>query len=298
MTSILTNVAANSALQTLSNINMGLEETQGRVSSGYKVSEASDNVAYWSISTTMNSDNKALNAASDALGVGAAKVDTAYAAMESAIDVVNEIKAKLVTASESSTDKAQIQLEVGKLQEQLVSIAQGASFSGENWMVASDDAPNTTVVDGFVRTTATDGTETVQVTTASYTVKDYALFSSVDGGVGTDGILGDVFKLNLTSEEDDAPTISTMIGTVETALAEMTIAGGALGALSTRIDLQSDYAGKLSDAIEEGVSRLIDADMEEESAKLSALQTQQQLAIQSLSIANSSSQNIMTLFRG
>ena len=66
---------------------------------------------------------------------------------------------------------------------------------------------------------------------------------------------------------------------------------------STRIELQDDFAAKLSDAIEAGVSRLVDADMEEESAKLSALQTQQQLAIQSLSIANSSSSNILTLFQ-
>jgi len=296
MTSINYNSSASSALQTLSTINKNLETTQNSVSSGYKVSKASDNVAYWSISTTMNSDNKALNAASDALGVGAAKVDTAYAAMESAIDVVNEIKSKLVTASESSTDKAQIQLEVGKLQEQLVSIAQGASFSGENWMVAAAAAENTTVVDGFVRTTATNGTESVQVTTASYTVKEHALFSSVTDGEGSGGILGEVFALDLTPETGE-PDIPGMIDKVETALAKMTIAGGALGALSTRIDLQSDYAGKLSDAIEEGVSRLIDADMEEESAKLSALQTQQQLAIQSLSIANSSSQNIMSLFK-
>ena len=162
MTSILTNVAANSALQTLSSINTNLESAQNRVSSGYKVSEAADNVAYWSISTTMNSDNKALNAAADALGVGAAKVDTAYSAMESAIDVVNEIKAKLVTATETSTDKSQIQLEVGKLQEQLTSIAQGASFSGEHRMVAGDQTVGT-VVDGFVRA---DGG--VSVTTASY----------------------------------------------------------------------------------------------------------------------------------
>jgi flagellin len=291
MTSILTNVAANSALQTLSNINSSLESTQNRVSSGYKVSEASDNVAYWSISTTMNSDNKALNAASDALGVGAAKVDTAYAAMESAIDVVNEIKSKLVTASESSTDKAQIQLEITKLQEQLGSIAQGASFSGENWMVTGDQETGT-VVDGFIRNT--DGT--VAVTSASYDISSYALFESVSDGAGTGGILSDVVGITLT-DADTAETIDEHLATVETALASMTIAGAALGSLTTRIDLQTTYASELSDAIEQGVSRLVDADMEEESAKLSALQTQQQLAIQSLSIANSSSQNIMSLFQ-
>jgi flagellin len=292
MTSINFNSSASSALQTLSTINKSLEQTQNSVSTGYKVSKASDNVAYWSISTTMNSDKGALNAASDTLGVGAAKVDTAYAAMESAIDVVNEIKAKLVTASESSTDKAQIQLEVGKLKEQLSSIAEGASFSGENWIVLGDQT-SASVVDGFVR----DSEGAVKVTTATYDVTTNALFDSVDDGVGTGGILGDLMDTaDLTDATTDAE-IATYLETVETALSSMTIAGGALGALSTRIDLQSEYSGQLSDAIEEGVSRLVDADMEEESAKLSALQTQQQLAIQSLSIANSSSQNVLSLFQ-
>jgi flagellin len=290
MTSINFNSSASSALQTLSNINKSLEQTQNSVSSGYKVSKASDNVAYWSISTTMNSDDKALNAASDALGVGAAKVDTAYSAMESAIDVVNEIKSKLVTATETSTDKDQIQLEIGKLQEQLSSIAQGASFSGENWMVAGDQTTGT-VVDGFVRTDSG-----VSVTTASYDIAGNALFDSVTDGVGSGGLLGDVMSIDLTTITS-TDEIAGMLTTVEDALSNMTIAGGALGALTTRIDLQTDYAGKLSDAINEGVSRLVDADMEEESAKLSALQTQQQLAVQSLSIANSSSQNILRLFQ-
>jgi flagellin len=290
MTSILTNVAANSALQTLRSINDNLEEAQNRVSSGYRVSEAADNVAYWSISTTMNSDNKALMAASDALGVGAAKVDTAYSTMESAIDVVDEIKAKLVTANEDSTDKDQIQLEITKLQEQLSSIAQGASFSGENWMVAGDQTIGT-VVDGFIRTE--DG---VAVTTASYDIASNALFESIDDGVGTGGLLGDVMDIALTADTTDEE-LDDYLTVVEAALSSLTDAGAALGALTTRIDLQTDYAATLSDAIEEGVSRLVDADMEEESAKLSALQTQQQLAIQSLSIANSSAENILSLFQ-
>jgi len=292
MTSINFNSSASSALQTLSTINKSLEQTQNSVSTGYKVSKASDNVAYWSISTTMNSDKGALNAASDALGVGAAKVDTAYAAMESAIDVVNEIKAKLVTASESSTDKAQIQLEVGKLKEQLSSIAEGASFSGENWIVKGDQ-DSASVVDGFVR----DADGAVKVTTATYDIETNALFDSVTAGVGTGGILGTLMTTADLTDSTSDTDIATYLSTVETALSSMTIAGGALGALTTRIDLQSEYSGQLSDAIEEGVSRLVDADMEEESAKLSALQTQQQLAIQSLSIANSSSQNVLSLFQ-
>ncbi len=293
MTSILTNTSAMAALQTLRGIGTSLADTQDRVSSGFRVKDAEDNVAYWSISTTMNSDNKAINAAKDALGVGAAKVDTAYAAMDSAIDVVDEIKSKLVTAMEESTDKEQINLEVKKLQEQLTAVAQAASFSGENWMVAAAGSDPKVVVDGFIRNE--DGT--VKVTTAEFDAASYAMFGTINGTAGEDGLLGDVMGVTLTTTS--TPTeIQGFLDTVEKAMSSLTDAGAALGALITRIDLQDEFAATLSDAIETGVSRLVDADMEEESAKLSALQTQQQLAIQSLSIANTSSQNILTLFQG
>jgi len=262
------------------------------VSSGQKVGDASDNVAYWSISTTMNSDNKALNAATDALGVGAAKVDTAYAAMDSAIDVVNEIKTKLTTASETSVDKLQVQLEITKLQEQLTAIGQAASFNGENWAIQGSGS-STTVVDGFIR----DSAGSVKVTTATFNAGSYAMFSTITSGVGSGGILASVMDIALQSNSTQGE-IDAFMTTVQTALDGLTDGAAALGALSARIDMQDSYSSKLSDAIESGVSRLVDADMEEESARLSALQTQQQLAVQSLSIANSSSQNIMSLFRG
>jgi flagellin len=291
MSSINYNSSASSALQTLRDINSNLTTTQNRVSTGLKVEKASDNVAYWSISTTMKSDNKALGAASDALGIGAAKVDTAYAAMDSAIDVVNEIKAKLTTASETSVDKDQVQLEVSKLQEQLTAIGQAASFNGENWVVQGSGS-TTTVVDGFIR----DSSGAVKVTTASFEAGTYAMFSAISSGVGTGGVLGAVMTIALSSASTQGD-IDAYLTTVETALGNLTKGAAALGALSTRIDLQDQFAGKISDAIDAGVSRLVDADMEEESARLSALQTQQQLAVQSLSIANSSSQSILSLFR-
>jgi len=292
MTSILTNTSAMSALQALRNVNSNLSKTQNAVSSGLKVGKAADNVAYWSISTTMKSDNKALSAATDALGVGAAKVDTAYAAMDSAKDVVNEIKAKLTTASESSVDKTQVQLEIGKLQEQLSSIGQSASFSGENWVVKAAGS-STTVVDGFIRNS--DGT--VKITTASYEAGSYAMFSAISGGVGTGGVLGSVMSISLSATTTQGQ-IDTYMTTVETALKKLTKGAAAVGALSKRIEMQDTFSKQLSDAQKSGISRLVDANMEEESAKLSALQTQQQLAVQSLSIANSSSQQLLSLFRG
>jgi len=291
-----------SALQTLRSINGSLEETQSRVSSGYRVAEAKDNAAYWSIATTMRSDNKALSAVSDALGLGAAKVDTAYSAMDSAIDIVSEIKAKIVAATEKGVDKTKVQDEIAQLQQQLLSVAQSASFSGENWV-----AGNTTksVVSSFVR----DANGQVSVQTTEYFLDDSTsgnvLFGMTTTGaidtatgiIGTSsGSVGSIFSMDITSFSDS--DINPALTTVENGLSALTKAGSQLGSISTRIDLQESFVSNLSDSIDSGVGRLVDADMEEESSKLTALQTQQQLAIQSLSIANNSAQNVLTLFKG
>ena len=301
MTSINTNNAAMAALQTLRGINQGLNKTQDHVSSGYRIGKASDNAAYWSIATTMRSDNKALSAVSDALGLGAAKVDTAYTAMDSAIDVVGEIKAKIVAATENGVDKKKVQEEIDQLQDQLVSIAQSASFSGENWVAGANGTKS--VVSSFVR----DGSNGVSVKMTDYVLSNASagnvLFGMSGGAIETstgilgssNGTIGSVYSLDITNLT--SADLGLALSNVENALKAMTSAGAKLGSISTRITMQDDFVSALSDSLDSGIGRLVDANMEEESSKLSALQTQQQLAIQSLSIANSSSQNILSLFR-
>src|SRR6188472_3701360 len=117
MASIMTNAAAMTALQTLNATNKNLEVTQGRISTGFRVAEAADNAAYWSIATTMRSDNRALSTVQDALGLGASKIDTAYTGMNKAIELVNDIKVKLVAANgASSADKEKYDIEIKALQ--------------------------------------------------------------------------------------------------------------------------------------------------------------------------------------
>ncbi|MGK9052285.1 flagellin [Neorhizobium sp. CSC1952] len=415
MTSILTNIAAMAALQTLRSIDSDMEKTQGRVSSGLRVATASDNAAYWSIATTMRSDNSALSAVQDALGLGAAKVDTAYAAMETVVDVVKEIKSKLVAASEAGVDKAKIQEEITQLQDQLRSIAASASFSGENWLQADiGGQTNATtglieagspvmkqVIGSFIRdangnvsvqaiqveldetnvlfdlsggdaglldaeafnglrkVTDTNGdaryvklsTESVDTTwkslgndvwakmdsngdvitdsNAQYLVKvagafldavDIAGTFNVDTNhavTGTDVTYAQdisISELDITKLDDyreasnasylgmgtdvsDANIMDYLISFVDTQLEGLISSTAKLGSISMRINMQEDFVSKLTDSIDSGIGRLVDADMNEESTKLKALQTQQQLAIQSLSIANTNSENILSLFR-
>ncbi len=320
MTSLMTNTAAIAALDTLRSISKSLDTTQSRVSSGLRVEGAADNAAYWSIATTMRSDNKALSTVQDALGLGAAKTDTAYTGMEAAIGVVTEIKAKLVAAREPGVDKDKIQKELAELKSQLGSIAESASFSGENWLFnESTTAVGTKeMVGSFVR--AADGTVSVELlsfdaassllidtknATKGLLTKDYAV--KVDNGTtggtmmtyylikdtGT-GASGNEIKLTTLTSYDE---VEGMISAIDKILADMTDAAATLGATKSRVDMQNEFVSDLMDVIDTGVGRLVDADMNEESTRLKALQTQQQLGIQALSIANTSSENILSLFR-
>lgn len=307
MTSLLTNTAAMTALQTLSQTNKNLAVTQNRISTGQRVASASDNAAYWSIATTMRSDNKALSTVQDALGLGAATVDVAYTAVSSAIDVVSEIKAKLVAAREPGVDRGKIQSEISELQKQLIGIADAATFSGENWLAVDSSAASynatKSIVASFSRAggAITIGTIDIDITaTELFDAADQSGILDTESTTTNGGVDYSVSTLDisaLTDSPDDVADLEEMIATVDGAITSMTDAATTLGAVKSRIDLQQSFVQSLMDAIDRGVGQLVDADMNAESTRLQALQVQQQLGIQALSIANANSQNVLALFR-
>ncbi len=197
MTSILTNGSAMAALQTLRMIGSNMADTQRQVSSGLRVQTAFDNAAYWSISTTMRSDNMAVSAVADALGLGAATIDVAYAGLDSAIDVLSEFRAKLVAAKENGVDKSKIQTELDQFKEQFVSIATSASFNGVNWLNTNAtenlwelSSLPTSITSSFIR--SADGS--VRVGQTDVDLADISLFNVGSGGALQKDIrsLGDI----------------------------------------------------------------------------------------------------------
>jgi flagellin len=317
MSSINTNVAAMVALQTLTQTNKSLTEIQKRISTGLRVAEASDNAAYWSIATTMRSDNAALSTVQDALGLGAATVDVAYTAVNSSIEVVNQIKAKLVAAREPGIDRTKVQSEISELQKQLKSVADSASFSGDNWLSINSNAGayNSTknIVASFTRNGSVVSIQTIAIDTSGMDLFD-ANAATTNAAAGildanrktTDGTIDNtastfsVFGLSISSLTDSAADLGTLdsyIKGADAAIKEMTTAAASLGAVKSRIGLQQDFVKNLMNALDRGIGALVDADMNEESTKLQALQVKQQLGIQSISIANGQSQNILRLFQ-
>jgi len=318
------------ALQSLQATNKALQSTQSRISTGLRVAEAADNAAYWSIATTMKSDNKALSSIQDSLGLGASRIDTAYTAMNSVVGIVDDIKQKLVSAiGASESDKAKIQSEISELQKQLRFSADAATFSGANWLSVDSSTANGHSADGthnpakivsaFNRASSGEVTlGTIDIDVQSVKLFDAAAslpeeqgivegLRSGDTGlrdnaatvpaagtfVATDGY--SVFTLDVVGFLDTQ--IEQMLTVTDKTLADLTDAATAIGAAKKRVDMQKSFTSSLMDSIERGVGQLVDADMNKESSRLQALQVQQQLGIQALSIANSSAQQVLSLFR-
>jgi flagellin len=315
MTSIVTNAGAITAASKLRRIDQAQSKQMDEMATGYRVGNAKDNTAYWSIATTMRSDNKALAAAEDSLGLGAAAVDIAFAGIASAIDIVQEIKKKLITVREAGVDKSKINSELKELRQEIYTIVDGSSFNGENWLdrrSAADDKDRE-MVGSFLR----DQNGTVSVKTLTYSMSNANGTNHLVDEDSQVGILTNAqYAANLGTTTDwvllngrnqtahtefqlDANTSTTdideMVSVTEAMLLAMTDTAADLGSLSFRIGMQSDFVSDLQDTQDRGVGRLVDAELDNSAVRLKAVETQSKIASQMISIANSSPLSILQL---
>lgn len=320
MTKIMTVGYVQSALQTLIFASDNLEETQKRTSSGLAVASAADNAGYWSAATNMTSDQSILGSIGDALNLGSSKLDTAYGAVTSALDVLDEITGQLVTAYEEGTDRDALNGRISSLKENLKSVLQAATFSGDNWLYNADE------VLGAAKSIPTSFQRSVSgaVSLSYLTIEssDTTLIDSANANRGLltaatdantlrpDGtaISRDYYLLNMdstipapgteiaVSDATTATELDDMIAVVGQLTDSLNRLASSLGTVSARIDQQTTFVKSLQDVLDEGVGRLVDADMEEESTKLAAYQTQQSLSVQLISMLNSHRESARVLF--
>jgi flagellin len=290
-------------------LNSARDKNQDEVATGLRVKTASDNTAYWSIATTMRSDNRALSAASASLGLGAAAIGVAYTGMKTAIDVVAEIRNKLFSAREAGADRAKVNSDVTALRAELFTIADASQFNGENWLIRESTADDIDpeIVGSFTRDTRGN----VSVKTLQYSmtnamgtnhliddISDNGILTSAQYatklGAATDWVIVNGRESSATHKEmvlTSATTekdIDEMISVSDGMLLAMTQAAANLGSMVSRIEMQANFVDDLQDTQSRGVSRLVDADLTHVSARLRAIDTQNSLANQALSIANAS----------
>lgn len=280
MSSILTNNSAIVALQTLKNVNASLGKAQAEISTGKAIGSAADNSAVWAISKVMETDQSAFKAIQSSLNVAGATVQTALTGSEQITNLLQDMKDLASRAGTDGYDFDKVNTDITAKKAQIDSIISGTQMNGVNLLSTNgiNGAAEFKVLGSLDRVVGTATTTANEITVDSV---DYE---------------ADIGGVTVTTIADQA-TALTAIGEIE-GLLEVAVNGtAALGASAARITDQADFVGKLADSLKVGIGSLVDADMEEASARLQALQTQQQLGIQALSIANQSPSAILSLFR-
>ena len=274
--SVHTNAAAAIALQNLTTTNDRLQDVQNRVSTGLKVQGAKDNAAIWAIAQGQRADIGALSAVKQSLDRATSIADVALSAGESVSDLLNQLKEKIVAAKDQSLKTQSRQLldaDFKALLRAIKSAVDNASFDGGNIL-------NGSLTNGIRFLANADATAFVTLSGKNLTL----------GGA--------IIELSLSDSLLTLTGATTALNKLDDSITQLNAALGELGSQAKQISAHSNFVSKLMDTLESGVGNLVDADLAKESARLQALQVQQQLGAQALSIANQSPQIILSLFRG
>ena len=273
--SINTNGASLLALQNLNGTASALQKTQNQISTGLRVAGATDNGATWAIAQNERSNVSALDTATDSLNRAVSTVDVAVSAGQSISDLLNQMKAKALAATDTSLNTTSITAlanDFTALRNQIKQLVSNADFNGVNMV-------------------QTGGTSVYALANSSGSSKLTVAAVSLALGGGTVTITASgTFSSNATASAQLA-LVNASITNVNAAVAKL---GTGVNALQTQLS----FVSQLQDTLTTGIGNLVDADVAKESANLTALQTKQQLGVQALSIANSASSSLLSLFQG
>ena len=273
--SVNTNAGALIALQNLNTTESALQVAQNQVSTGLAVGSAQDNGAIFAIAQNQRSNSSALTAVTQSLQRVQSTVDVATSSGTTVSDLLNQLKSAALSASDTSTNTSSRQAlnaTFTSLVGQISSIVSNSSFNGVN------------LIDGSVTSLAAlasaDGSSKLTVNAQSLAF----------GGAN-------ITFAATTTISTSAAAAATVLGEVNTSITNVNNSLAKLGASANALQTQITFTGTLQDTIDTGVGNLVNANLAKESATLTALQTKQSLGIQALSIANSSSQSLLSLFR-
>ncbi len=274
MISVNTNSGAMVAMQTMNKTDSEMNKSQNAISTGLKVASAKDNGALFAIANKMRSDVTAYDRVRESTDRAASILDTGIAAGESIMELLNEMKGKALAASQtglSTGTQNALAADFAQLRDQITSIGANASFDGAN-MISATPASAISLGDAAGGNTITVAGASLALGGATITVTGASVLTSSGAATTALGLVNASIDL-----------LGTQLAT--------------WGAGAKRLEVHKTFVSKLQDALTKGIGSIVDADLAKESAKLQALQTKQQLGIQALSIANSSSQSALSLFR-
>jgi flagellin len=289
MTSILTNTASMVALASLTATQKSLTKTQNEISTGLAVNNASDNASTWAVATQMRSDTSNLQQVSQNLGSADSIVGAALAGATQISTLISQIQTKVVAESNGLESTSAVQNDISALVSEIQNIVSGSSVNGINMLSTGTNSSM-----AFASTVVSNTSGFAQTTFISVTP-----FTSTSGITNLDTTSGGGLQ-NLTGVASTSVTssnLSAVLQTLDTMQNDVNSVAAALGSAQSNIEGQQTFVNNLVTTLQTTTGNLVDADMTSESARLSALQTQQSLGTQALSIANQAPQQILKLFQ-
>ncbi|WP_188848799.1 flagellin [Aureimonas glaciei] len=273
----INNTAANSfVLASLRQTNNDMTTAQTRIGTGLKINGASDGSALWATAQSIRADIKTQDSLTSGISIAKGKVDAAVAGIDQItklLDQVKELKTTAAAGTGATVLSASTLSELKSLNTQIAAVIAGSGFQSANYL-SGTAGPQSVKIGSDTLATMSVATLNVSTTGALNTLT--AAITAMDG-TSTNAA---VVALDVTAATDFLTGYQTT-----------------LSSFSAGLESQLDFLNTLNDIKSSALSSIVDADMEEESAKLTALQVKQQLAYQALAITNSSSQNILRLFQ-
>jgi len=271
-TSINTNLSALVALRTLNTVQGDLSATSKRVSTGFSVADAFDNGAIFAIAQTIRNNIAGITAVSSQLNGAQGLISVGNASLTQVSDLLTQVRdvlTRLADQSISSDTRAQLTTQYVNLIQTINNNIVTATYQGTNLVNTSGSVG--VIQDVLANQLTLQG----QQSTVGTVVTNLSL------GAATSVTSAGTFLLQ---------TFLTELNLVATSL-------NVVGALNQRLSNQVNYNQNISDALTQGLGSLVDANLPAESARLQSLQVKQQLATQSLAIANQGPAVLLTLFR-
>lgn len=280
MTSILTNPSSMTALRNFGAIQRSLSTVQNRVSTGLRVTGAVADASNFAIAQGVRTEIRAIDAVIKGLNNAKGVAQVGIAGATAVSDLMADIRKKITEAANpaNTTQQQQIlQNDYEELIAQFRQILENSSFNGENVIVEQAIAFNLAIG----------------------SPNNINVLSNINGGTLTvRGHHLDVSYARLNNE--DVSTSANAITALDVWEDEMEVIGQALGELGAdmrALNLQTGFLESQRDAVEEGLGNIVDADLARESARLTSFQVQEQLAVQTLSLANQRPQTLLGLFQ-
>jgi flagellin len=274
--SVNTNRQAVFALQSLNQTNSELGFVQKRVSTGFRVADARDDGGAFAVAQAVRSDVAGVTAVGEQLGGTRGILSTTFAALSVVSDTMKQARAvltRLADAAVTGASRTQYEEQYTLLVNQIGSFIDDAFYNGRT----------------LLSTVATAGGGNI------------VSIRNESGGTFTiEAVDGEDLRLNTTVPANAAAAVARLApgtGDFDVTDAAISTALNKFGAQMQFVDNQTVYNSKKIDALEDGLGALVDADLAKESSKLQALQTRQQLGLQTLGIANQGPQVLLSLFR-